>query len=84
MDLSAQTNLTNFDSSAYEGNFSNLKLKNVQNATAKLGSGDDFVEIDSAANAHSIDGGAGEDTMVVTSAVATATTNKLSLLILKI
>ena len=80
MDLSAQINLTNFDSSAYEGNFSNLKLKNVQNATAKLGGGDDFVEIDSAANTHSIDGGAGEDTMVVTSAVATATTNKLSLL----
>jgi len=80
MDLSAQTNLTNFDSSAYEGGFSSLKLKNVQNATAKLGSGDDFVEIDSAANTHSIDGGAGEDTMVVTSAVATAATNKLSLL----
>ena len=80
MDLSAQTNLTNFDSSAYEGGFSNLKLKNVQNATAKLGGGDDFVEIDSAANTHSIDGGKGEDTMVVTSAVATAATNKLSLL----
>ena len=79
MDLSAQTALTNFDSSAFEGGFSSLKLKNVANSTATLGGGDDTVEVDSVANVQSINGGAGNDTIAVTSAVAKATVNKLTL-----
>jgi putative surface array protein len=75
LDLSAQTALKDIDASAFTGNFAELYVKNTENSTFKLGSGDDVVKLNldtTPANqkTQTIDGGAGTDLVSVTSNTA--------------
>ncbi|WP_314988589.1 DUF4214 domain-containing protein [uncultured Campylobacter sp.] len=70
LDLSAQTALKDIDASAFTGNFAELYVKNTENSTFKLGSGDDVVALTATANKQTIDGGAGTDLVSVTSNTA--------------
>ena len=77
LDLSAQTALKDIDASAFTGNFAELYVKNTENSTFKLGSGDDVVKLNldtTPANqkTQTIDGGAGTDLLLVSTAIAIA------------
>lgn len=77
LDLSAQTALKDIDASAFTGNFAELYVKNTENSTFKLGSGDDVVKLNldtTPANqkTQTIDGGAGTDLLLVSKAIAVA------------
>ena len=70
LDVKDQSNLTNFDASAFTGNFENLVIGNVANSTVKLGSGNDVVELTGVTQLQTVDGGAGVDVVTVTAAIA--------------
>ena len=75
LDLSAQTALKDIDASAFTGNFAELYVKNTENSTFKLGSGDDVVKLNLSTTPtdqkkQTIDGGAGTDLVSVTSNTA--------------
>lgn len=79
VDFSAQTKLANIDASAFTGNFENLKVGNVANSTVKLGSGNDAVELTATANKQTIDGGAGTDLISISTTIAGAGADKVTL-----
>ena len=70
LDVKDQSSLTNFDASAFTGNFAEIKVGNVENSTVKLGSGNDVIVLTATTNRQTIDGGAGIDLVSVTSTVA--------------
>ena len=77
LDLSAQTALKDIDASAFTGNFAELYVKNTENSTFKLGSGDDVVKLNldttpTNQKTQTIDGGAGTDLLLVSKAIAVA------------
>ena len=77
LDLSAQAALKDIDASAFTGNFAELYVKNTENSTFKLGSGDDVVKLNLSTTPtdqkkQTIDGGAGTDLLLVSKAIAVA------------
>lgn len=77
LNLSAQTALKDIDASAFTGNFAELYVKNTENSTFKLGSGDDVVKLNldttpTNQKTQTIDGGAGTDLLLVSKAIAIA------------
>ena len=75
LDLSAQTALKDIDASAFTGNFAELYVKNTENSTFKLGSGDDVVKLNLSTTPtdqkkQTIDGGAGTDLLMIDAAIA--------------
>ena len=77
LDLSAQAALKDIDASAFTGNFAELYVKNTENSTFKLGSGDDVVKLNLSTTLtdqkkQTIDGGAGTDLLLVSKAIAVA------------
>lgn len=77
LDLHNQTALKDIDASAFTGNFAELYVKNTENSTFKLGSGDDVVKLNldttpTNQKTQTIDGGAGTDLLLVSKAIAVA------------
>ena len=75
LDLSAQTALKDIDASAFTGNFAELYVKNTENSTFKLGSGDDVVKLNLSTTLtdqkkQTIDGGAGTDLLMIDATIA--------------
>lgn len=75
LDLSAQTALKDIDASAFTGNFAELYVKNTENSTFKLGSGDDVVKLNLSTTPtdqkkQTIDGGAGTDLLMIDATIA--------------
>ena len=75
LDLSAQNALKDIDASAFTGNFAELYVKNTENSTFKLGSGDDVVKLNLSTTLtdqkkQTIDGGAGTDLLMIDATIA--------------
>ena len=70
LDVKDQSNLTNFDASAFTGNFANLVIGNIANSNVVLGSGNDVVDLTGVTQLQTVDGGAGVDVVTVTAAIA--------------
>ena len=70
LDVKDQGSLTNFDASAFTGNFANLVIGNIANSNVVLGSGNDVVDLTGVTQLQTVDGGAGVDVVTVTAAIA--------------
>ena len=79
INLQQETVLKDVNAASFTGNFAELKVKNVAGSQVLLGSGNDIVDIDDTAAEQTINGGAGTDLISISTTIAGAGADKVTL-----
>nr|WP_315064888.1 surface array protein [uncultured Campylobacter sp.] len=79
INLQQETALKDVNAASFTGNFAELKVKNVAGSQVLLGSGNDVVDIDDTAAEQTINGGAGTDLISISTTIAGAGADKVTL-----
>ena len=79
INLQQETVLKDVNAASFTGNFAELKVKNIAGSQVLLGSGNDVVDIDDTAAEQTINGGAGTDLISISTTIAGAGADKVTL-----
>ncbi len=79
INLQLETALKDVNAASFTGNFAELKVKNIAGSQVLLGSGNDVVDIDNTTAEQTINGGAGTDLISISTTIAAAGANKVTL-----
>ena len=79
INLQQEDALKDVNAASFTGNFAELKVKNIAGSQVLLGSGNDVVDIDDTAAEQTINGGAGTDLISISTTIAAAGANKVTL-----
>lgn len=79
INLQQETVLKDVNAASFTGNFAELKVKNIAGSQVLLGSGNDVVDIDNTTAEQTINGGAGTDLISISTTIAAAGANKVTL-----
>ena len=79
INLQQETVLKDVNAASFTGNFAELKVKNIAGSQVLLGSGNDVVDIDNTNAEQTINGGAGTDLISISTTIAGAGANKVTL-----
>ncbi|EET79344.1 putative surface layer protein [Campylobacter showae] len=79
INLQLETALKDVNAASFTGNFAELKVKNIAGSQVLLGSGNDVVDIDDTAAEQTINGGAGTDLISISTTIAGAGADKVTL-----
>ena len=79
INLQQEGALKDVNAASFTGNFAELKVKNIAGSQVLLGSGNDVVDIDDTAAEQTINGGAGTDLISISTTIAAAGANKVTL-----
>ncbi|MFC2344716.1 DUF4214 domain-containing protein [Campylobacter sp.] len=79
INLQQEGALKDVNAASFTGNFAELKVKNVAGSQVLLGSGNDVVDIDNTNAEQTINGGAGTDLISISTAIAGAGADKVTL-----
>ena len=79
INLQLETALKDVNAASFTGNFAELKVKNIAGSQVLLGSGNDVIDIDNTTAEQTINGGAGTDLISISTTIAGAGANKVTL-----
>ena len=79
INLQQEGALKDVNAASFTGNFAELKVKNIAGSQVLLGSGNDVVDIDNTTAEQTINGGAGTDLISISTTIAAAGANKVTL-----
>ena len=79
INLQQEGALKDVNAASFTGNFAELKVKNIAGSQVLLGSGNDVVDIDDTAAEQTINGGAGTDLISISTTIAGAGADKVTL-----
>ena len=79
INLQQETVLKDVNAASFTGNFAELKVKNIAGSQVLLGSGNDVIDIDNTNAEQTINGGAGTDLISISTTIAGAGANKVTL-----